>query len=154
MQVNMIPETPEEIRFVANCLLGFADLREAAEPVLPAPTPAATDKKPRRAAAEKKAEPAPEPVKQLTAAEAEQALFNAAAKDPVPGESPAAEESGKPPATDAKPVTHDMLREAFGAITDPTKRAEVIKGIEKMGFSSIKGISEDKLAEAYALMVG
>lgn len=162
MQVNLIPENPEEIRFVANCLLGLADLREAAGPaeVQQAAAPVA-DKKPRRgAAAEKKADPVAE-IKQLTAAEAEKALFNTAAKDEPAGEAsagtaPAAEESGKPqadaPAGDE--VTHDMLRQAFGAIADAAKRAEVIKGIEKLGFTSIKGITgADKLAAAYKLMV-
>lgn len=156
MQVNMIPETPEEIRFVANCLLGLADLREAAgdQPIaVPAPAPAA-DKKPRRTA-EKKTEPAAEPTKQLTAAEAKD---GAATQGESAGTAQAAEESGKPqadaPATEATVVTHDMLRAAFGAIADAAKRAEVVKGIEKLGFTSIKGISEDKLADAYKLMVG
>ena len=164
MQVNLIPENPEEIRFVANCLLGLADLREAAGPAEVTTTQAAApaaDKKPRRgAAAEKKADPVAE-IKRLTAAEAEEALFNIAAKDEPAGEAsagtaPAAEESGKPqadaPAGDE--VTHDMLRQAFGAIADAAKRAEVIKGIEKLGFTSIKGITgADKLAAAYKLMV-
>lgn len=166
MQVNMIPETPEEIRFVANCLLGFADLREAANadtPAQPIQAPVA-DKKPRRAAATKPEPEAQTQTKGLPAHEAEAALFNVAAKDgekkveadkgeASAGTAPEADESGKPQAdAPASDITHDTLRTAFGAITDAAKRAAVVEGIKKMGFNGIKAITPDRFAEAYALM--
>jgi len=152
MQINIIPETPEEIRYVSQCLLGLADIREADTPAVPS----VPENKPSRATKGGK--------KQLTASEAEAALFNAASRDKAPepdptpgsaGTAPAPEESGK--AADSAPaegLTHDVLREAFGNITDPGKREKVISGISKMGYNSIKALPTERLAEAYALMVG
>lgn len=153
MQVTLTPATPGELRLIAKCLFDIADLS--------APTHQPSDEQ----AQPDSEKPKARRTKQLTAKEAEAALFNIAAKDKVEGEpesagtAPGVGESTKAPADapasdepTTEPVTHDTIRALFGKITDPEQRNRVVKGIKALGAAAIKDIPKDKLDEAYKLV--